>query len=420
MDILDQVKQISSDLNEKFKAQEERAKDGQKLAQDAKDEMSKMAGQQRELLDVAQKQQKHLDELDMRSQRGTSIGPDAGKSMHQIFAERLEKAKGEADGDLMAVLKSKSGLMLDPEELRRASKGQKAVGDMSTSTNVTGTLFIQPQVLPGIQTPPAEPHIRNYMARGATNSNSVRYVQMTRGEGGVGMVAEAGLKPQMDYDLTLADAPVRKIAGHIRISDEMLDDIPFLSTLLAVQGLEDLMLKEDAQILYGTGTGEDLKGISVYTQAALALGTFRVATPNLYDILIALRLQVRKKKYRVSAAMISPVQWAVMQTLKDTQGRYLFPDLQVNPNQPVNIAGMTVVENLAVADGDIFVGNFASGAYLLDRKQSTIKYFDQDRDNAIKNLITIVIEERVALPVVQPDSFVWTNVTAAKAALIAA
>ena len=75
---------------------------------------------------------------------------------------------------------------------------------------------------------------------------------------------------------------------------------------------------------------------------------------------------------------------------------------------------------LAVADGDIFVGNFASGAYLLDRKQSTIKYFDQDRDNAIKNLITIVIEERVALPVVQPDSFVYTTVTAAKAALIAA
>jgi hypothetical protein len=42
-----------------------------------------------------------------------------------------------------------------------------------------------------------------------------------------------------------------------------------------------------------------------------------------------------------------------------------------------------------------------------------IRFFDQDRDNAIKNMVTIVIEERLALPIYYTDGLVKGTFSAA-------
>ena len=190
------------------------------------------------------------------------------------------------------------------------------------------------------------------------------------------------------------------------------------ATMLSTLALEDLKLKEDEQVLYGTGVGNNLKGIVLFA-SPFAAGTFRVTAPNLWDILVAIRLQIRRLKYRATAAFVSPTVYAQLRVAKDTQNAYLFPALQTNPNGTFTVDGVTVVENVALADGDIIMGNFATGAILLDRKQALIKSSDSDRDNFIANMVTFVIEERVALAVTQPQSFVKTTVDLAKAALIA-
>ena len=416
-DTAQEIKKLGDDLSARLKAAEDGAKAGTALAESAVTEMKNIAEKQRELLEQHAKQQKDIDSLAAAQARlgaGGTLPNGTPKSLFQTFYEKLEKGKA-APGGLFHAASGKDGIALDEQ----SPKGEKAVGDLSTATNITGTLFTPPQVLPGAQMPPAEEHIRQYMTVGSTESNLVRYVQFNRGEGGFGMVGEGALKPQMDYDLTVVDAPVRKIAGHIRVPEEMLEDISFLATMLATQGMEDLMLKEDEQVLYGTGTGDNLKGVFAFAQA-LNVGAFRVTAPNLWDVLIAMRLQIRKLKYRPSAAFISPTEWAVLRTVKSTQQEYLFPGLQTSPNGSLNVDGVQLVENVALADGDIIMGNFRTGALLLDRKQASIKVYDQDRDNAIRNLVTFVIEERVALPVPQPLSFVKTTVTAAKAALTAA
>lgn len=403
-------------MKERLEKAEGQSKEAGKLALDTKSEMEGIARQQRELIEKFAKQEGHVDDMAKawaRLQNGQVGAGSEKKSLYDVFGEKLTKAQGNG-GILNLAKNGKNGITVDADE----NFVQKAVGDMSTAGNITGTLFTLPQVLSGVQTPPAEEHIRQYMTTGSTNSNLVRYVQALRGEGGFGMVAEGGLKPQLDYDLTVVDAPVRKIAGHIRVPEEMVDDIPFLSTLLATLAMEDLKLKEDEQVLYGTGTGDNLKGIFQFAQA-FNPGAFRVVAPNLWDILVAMRLQIRKLKYRPTAAFVSPTIYAMMRVAKDGENRYLFPMLQTNPNGSFSVDGVTIVENMALADGDIIMGNFATGAILLDRKQATIRSYDQDRDNATRNLITFVLEERVALPVPQPQSFVKTTVPAATAALTA-
>lgn len=414
---IEEIQKLGAEMKSRLDQAEGQSKESGKLSADLKAEMSGIAAQQAEMLKSFEKQQGDIDGLATAAKRLPAVfeGATGGvKSLYSLFAEKLHKAQA-AEGGILAAIKG-GGITVDAES---NFKGEKAVGDMNIGTNVTGNLFIAPQVLPGVQAPQIEEHIRAYMTVGSTNSNLVRYLQMLRKEGAFGMVAEAALKPELDYSFALVDAPVRKIAGHIRISDEMLDDIPFVATMLSTIAIEDLKLKEDEQVLYGTGTGQNLKGVALFA-SPFAPGTFRVTAPNLWDILVAIRLQIRKLKYRATAAFVSPTVYAALRVAKDTQNAYLFPSLQTNPNGTFTVDGVTVVENVAMADGDIIMGNFTTGAILLDRKQALIKSSDSDRDNFIANMVTFVIEERVALAVTQPLSFVKTTVDLAKAALIAA
>ena len=100
----------------------------------------------------------------------------------------------------------------------------KVVGNMATLANLTGAFFVAPTVVPGIQVKPFEQiHMRDLLPTGTTTSNVVRYVRDNGGEGGPAMVAEGGLKPQMDRYLAILDANVRKIATYFRVPEEMIE-----------------------------------------------------------------------------------------------------------------------------------------------------------------------------------------------------
>ena len=76
---------------------------------------------------------------------------------------------------------------------------------------------------------------------------------------------------------------------------------------------------------------------------------------------------------------------------------------------------MPLVANTAVSTGDFLVGDFALGAQLFDRQQSSIRFFEQDQDNAIRGVITVVANERIALPIYRPTAFVYGDFTSALA-----
>jgi HK97 family phage major capsid protein len=74
-----------------------------------------------------------------------------------------------------------------------------------------------------------------------------------------------------------------------------------------------------------------------------------------------------------------------------------------------------IIANTAVTLGDFLVGDFASGVQLFDRLQANIRFFEQDEDNATKNLVTVVAEERLALPIYRPTAFIYGNFATALA-----
>lgn len=297
----------------------------------------------------------------------------------------------------------------------------KTVGDMTSSGSLTGSYFVPPTLVPGVTMQPYEEvHMRNVLPVGSTTSNLIRYVRDLGGEGGPAMVAEGAAKPQMDRDLQIFDANVRKIATHFRVPEEMIDDIPYLQSFLSQIGVEELMAVEDTQILYGTGSGQNLSGL--FTNATLFNpGTSVVTSPNEFDVIRAARKQLRKAKLGGPlVALVSPTDFFNMTSRKDSTNNYLFlgggNGIQLaNPSATptgINAGGVQVEEHTAITDGDFLVFQPRSAA-IFDRAATSIRLYDQDQDNAIKNLITIVIEKRLALPIYRPAGFIKGTFTSA-------
>ena len=90
---------------------------------------------------------------------------------------------------------------------------------------------------------------------GTISSNLWEWVQQANAEGAPAMTAEGAAKAQVDFELVLASAAVRKVTAYIKVSKEMLDDIPLMESEINQELSERINLTIDAQLLSGDGTG---------------------------------------------------------------------------------------------------------------------------------------------------------------------
>ena len=97
--------------------------------------------------------------------------------------------------------------------------------------------------------------------------------------------------------------------------------------------------------------------------------------------------------------------WA-MKLEKDADGRYL------NPAFGEGTAwGLPVVSTYGIAQGKFIVGGFVGNALIWQRKGVEVRRSTEDRDNFVKNLVTILMEERLNLEVLRPEGIVAGTLT---------
>jgi HK97 family phage major capsid protein len=101
---------------------------------------------------------------------------------------------------------------------------------------------------------------------------------------------------------------------------------------------------------------------------------------------------------------MNPIQWAGIELLKDTLGRYLYG----NPDNTTTgrLWGRPVVSTQAMTSGKFLVGDFAAHAQILDRQDANVAISYENKDNFERNMATIRIEERLALAIYRPEAFV--------------
>lgn len=281
-----------------------------------------------------------------------------------------------------------------------------AVTNVTSSPTGTGGVgaAIAPDRLPGIIAPPnRRMTVRNLLMPGRTASNLLSYVQETGFQNMADTVAEGASKPQSDLSMDLVDTPVRTIAHWIKASNQVLADIPQLQSYIDGRLRYGLEYKEEAQLLAGDGSGQNLLGL--IPQATPFDTALLKADDQQVDVLRRAILQVRIAEFAASGIVLNPIDWADIETLKDSNGRYLFGD-PGNSLQP-NMWRLPVVDTNAMPAGHFMVGAFNLSAQVFDREDANVQVSTEDADNFTKNLVTIRAEERLALAVFRPQSFIY-------------
>lgn len=207
-------------------------------------------------------------------------------------------------------------------------------------------------------------------------------------------------KPESALSFSLSNAAVETIAHWIPVSRQLLADAPGLQSYIDSRLTYGLKLKEETQILLGDGQAGSLNGL--YTQAAAYV--HGVSNDTRLDMLLKMILQVATSEYAATGFVLNPIDWFAIRGLKDTQGRYLIG--QPQDSAEPRVWGLPVVATNSQTAGTALCGAFATAAAIWDREDVTMRVLDQHDDFAVKNMMAILVEERMTLTVYRTSAMV--------------
>jgi len=247
--------------------------------------------------------------------------------------------------------------------------------------------------------------VRDLVAPGETSSNAIEYAVQTARTNNAAVVAENTTKPYSNYTWNLVNFPVRTIAHLVKASRQILDDAPALRSIIDAEMRYGLSLAEEAELLYGDGTGAHVLGI--VPQATAYSAAFAVTGETAIDRIRLAMLQGVLALYPMTGTVLNPTDWTKIEMLKDGMGRYLIGDPQgtVAPR----LWGLPVVASIAMNAGTFLTGAFKYGAQIFDRMAIEVLISTENADDFEKNMISIRAEERLALVVKRPAAFITGN-----------
>jgi hypothetical protein len=271
-------------------------------------------------------------------------------------------------------------------------------------------------------TPVKEPLVTDLFTIVPTTSSAITYGVLTRNGGDVAAVAEGGAKPQLSWTTTTRTDAVKKAAGWVEETEEMIEDEPYIAAEIEV----DLMYLVDAneikQVLAGSGTGDEVQGIlnreGILTPTYAANAT---AQEKIDAIFKAARAIKTATGFVADGVVINPDDAAELVLAKDNNSQYLLggPIYQAYGNgtgQDVNslppIWRLNVRESDDIPAGTFLVGAFKRSAKILRRKGTTVAagYIN---DQFTKDKMTLRAEKRFALQVKYPGGFAKLTAAAA-------
>lgn len=258
--------------------------------------------------------------------------------------------------------------------------------------------------LPGVVTPPdRRMTIRDLITPGQMDGSTLEYVRETGFTNNAATVAEGALKPQSDIQLELVSTSAKVIAHTAKASRQILDDAPQMRTYIDGRLRYGLAFEEEQQLLLGDGTGQNLTGI--IPQATAYSAEFAVASETAIDKVRLGMLQAALAEYPASGIVMHPTDWARIETTKDADGRYIIgnPQGMIAPQ----LWGLPVVPTQAIEIDKFLVGAFRLGAQVFDRWQARVEIATENEDDFVKNLVTMLCEERLALAVYRPEAFIY-------------
>jgi HK97 family phage major capsid protein len=385
----DLAQEVKADFDKKFDAVQTIAKDALDRAEKGEPLTAEAKQKADEALIAANEAKTRLDEIEQKMARGGKADDAGKKSIGEQFVEGDHvKQFIEAGGP-----RGQKVDMSFKATVTGATTGTGGVGDATVATRLPGILPLAQRRMT----------VRDLITPGRMDGNTLEYVKETGFTNSAAPVAEGAAKPQSDITFDLVSTSAKVIAHFMKASRQVLDDVAQLRSIIDQRLLFGLAYVEEAQLLNGDGTGQNLNGI--ITQATAYSAPFDPAgTETNIDMIRLGMLQAALAEYPASGIVMHPSDWARIELLKDSAGGYLIgnPQGQIAPT----LWGLPVVATQAITVDKFLVGAFQMGAQVFDRWDARVE-LGYVNDDFTKNLVTLLGEERLALAVYRPEAFIY-------------
>ena len=246
-----------------------------------------------------------------------------------------------------------------------------------------------------------------------SSSTSSNLVEFTREDGFTNAAAptvsgspetyENVTKPESAITFSLQSAPVITLAHWIPASKQVLSDAGALSSHIDGRLMYGLKLKEEDQLLNGTGINHQLGGLCTtgyHTDYA-----FSPFPANNIDAVRTSILQCQQSEYFPDFLVLNPLDWYKMEIKKvgSSDDRYVIGD----PSRMLsaNIWGLPVVVTNSMTAGKFLMGS-RNACEIMDREGATIEVSREDQSNFVKNMVTVLAEERLTFVVYRTEAFI--------------
>lgn len=368
-----------------------------------------------EALGVAKKGDKLSESLKEKADEAlvkmNELAPKVGEIAERIAALEQKAVNPKGEGDKAKSFgeqftsddRVKSFLSSGPSSGKIDMRIKATITSATTDAAGSAGAAVQVTRLPGIlELPQRRMTVRDLISPGRMSGNTLEYVKETGFTNSAAPVAETAAKPQSDIQLELVTTSAKVIAHWMKASRQILDDVPQLQSFIDHRLIYGLAYVEEQQLLNGDGTGQNLAGIIPQaTDFAVPTG---VTAESIIDVLRIAMLQAALAEYPATGHVLNPIDWAGIELLKDTLGRYIIG----NPQGAVGASlwRLPVVDTQAMAQGKFLTGAFKLGAQVFDRWDARVEV-GYVNDDFTKNLVTILGEERLALAVYRPEAFIY-------------
>ena len=279
-------------------------------------------------------------------------------------------------------------------DVDRSVKGWSVGAHIKAATDiVTGVQLadIDRQVAPQ----PDRRAAKSLFTQATISGNAITFFRQGAYEGTPAVTAESAKKPQNHTSFSAVTLALSKIAAYIKETDEIVNDAPFLASEVKNALLYHLGVVEDSTILSA------ILGTSGILGGTYGSGSGSIAATFVDGILYAARKIKEKSAYDASVIIINPADMFSLLTDKDQNHQYIgggyFYGAYGNGQYktPDTLWGIPVLESTAVTAGKALI--CAKQAVNVWQKGGIdVKLYEQNEDDAIYTMVTLLGEERLA------------------------
>ncbi|WNZ14970.1 phage major capsid protein [Streptomyces sp. 11x1] len=218
-----------------------------------------------------------------------------------------------------------------------------------------------------------------------------------------------GKAPRSKLKLEPVAFPIAEIAHLLDGHKNILSDEPRLRTFINSRLVEGVKFAEDYDLLHSQG-GDGTSIVGLFNTP----GVQQYTGKNTDKFSIQMRRAMTRSllaEYEPTGVVLSPSMWEEVEVETDDNGAFRVA-LQVAVGAQKKVWRINVVETTAMPDEKYLLGSFGMGAQLYDRENVSVTVSSENADNFERGVLTFRADERVALEVSRPESFVigtWTT-----------